>query len=271
MRHLDFYRPFRCAQKKTIAIITMTALFWAIDTSALGAPPSTPSTQPPSQLTPAQIFQYIEEQKVKTAAEDGNTSSSAKTDKTYSPILLEPSGRPWCVRFSPSTRIEDLKEPFKGNLKRFHAAITRAGIRIVITTTHRPEERSYLMYYSTQIARNKESAVTVPSWQGVNIDWGHRDRDGFKANLVKAKSAARDMMFGYGIGSMPVSKPGRSSHNYSQAIDMQLSNFVGKTVLDAQDKSRKIKNFIDLKSVGASYGVIWYGPEDRVHWSLDGN
>lgn len=271
MCHFDFYRLFKCVQKKTVAILAMSTVLLIIDSPALGAPPSTASAQNPSQLTPAQILQYVQEQKVKAAAVDGNTLSSATAAKTSSSILLEPSGRPWCVRFAPSARIDDLKEPFKGNLKRFYAAIVQAGIRIVITTTYRPEERSYLMHYSTQIARNKEPAAAVPSWQGVNIDWMHRDRNGSKADLVKAKSAARDMMFGYGIGSVPVSKPGRSLHNSSQAIDMLLSNFVGKTILDAQDKPRKIKSFIDLKSVGASYGVIWYGPEDRVHWSLDGN
>lgn len=174
------------------------------------------------------------------------------------------------LSFSPSTRIEDLQEPFKGNLKRFHAAMLQAGMRIVITTTYRPEERSYLMHYSTQIMRNKEAPTAVPPWRGVNIDWTHKDR-GAKADLAKARSAARDMVLGYGISSVPVSKPGHSAHNFSQAIDMVISGFAGKTILDAKGKPREVKTFLDLKAVGASYGVIWYGPEDSVHWSADGN
>lgn len=252
----------------------MAALLLAIPVAAAGAPSSRASAPDVSQLTPAQIMQYIEDQRAKGAAADSPAVPAARAAASAAApgrFQLEPSGRPWCPRFAPSTRIDDLKEPFKGNLKRFHAAMTQAGMRIAITTTYRPEERSYLMHYATQITRNKESPAAVPSWRGVNIDWTHQDPRSARIALGKAKSAARDMVLGYGIGSKPVSMPGRSAHNFSQAIDMAISGFAGKTMLDAQGKSRKIKNFIDLKAVGASYGVIWYGPEDSVHWSLDGN
>ena len=127
------------------------------------------------------------------------------------------------------------------------------------------------MYYSLQIARDKERPASVPPWRGIDIDWSHRDRDQLKADLAKAKSAARDMVNAYGINSVPVSRPGRSAHNFAQAIDMVISGYAGTTIVDAQKKTRTVKNFIDLKAVGASYGVIWYGPEDSVHWSVDGN
>lgn len=268
----DFYRLFKRVQKNintvpALAALPLTVLAWLLYLLSPDA-----SAQDKSQWTPAQIMQYIEAQKTKAAAANSTAGPAANASKGFpAPFLLEPSGKPWVLRFAPSTRIEDLKEPFKGNLKRFHAAMLLAGMRIVITTTYRPEERSYLMHYSKQIVRNKEAPATVPPWQGVNIDWVHRDHNGSKADLVKAKSAARDMVLGYGIGSVPVSKPGHSAHNFSQAIDMVISDFAGKTIVDAKGKPRVVKSFIDLKSVGATYGVIWYGPEDSVHWSVDGN
>jgi hypothetical protein len=248
----------------------MAALLLAAAAPAPCAFASNLSARDPSQLTPAQIMQYIEEQKARAAAGKGSDTSSTPSTSAP-PMLLEPSGRPWCLRFMPSLRVEDLAEPFRSNVKRFIAALEQAGMRVVITTTYRPQERSYLMHYSLQIARDKERPASVPAWRGVNIDWSHRDRDRLKADLAKAKSAARDMVSGYGISSVPVSRPGRSAHNFSQAIDMVITGYAGKTIVDAQKKTRTVQNFIDLKSVGASYGVIWYGPEDSVHWSVDGN
>ncbi|PFH08495.1 hypothetical protein BCF11_0850 [Collimonas sp. PA-H2] len=271
MRRFDFYHLFKHVQKNIKTVTAFAALPLTMFAWVCYSLPDA-CAQDRSQWTPAQIMQYIEEQKTKATAANNTSSASTKTSKAApAPFMLEPSGRPWVLRFAPSTRIEDLKEPFKGNLQRFYAAMVQAGMRIVITTTYRPEERSYLMHYSTQIVRNKEAPATVPPWRGVNIDWVHRDHSGSKADLAKAKSAAREMVLGYGIGSTPVSKPGHSAHNFSQAIDMMISGFAGKTIVDAKGKSREVKSFIDLKSVGATYGVLWYGPEDSVHWSADGN
>nr|WP_221320296.1 LysM domain-containing protein [Chitinivorax tropicus] len=182
---------------------------------------------------------------------------------------LEKSGAAWHAKFRESKSTADLIEPFKSNVEKFLAAMKAAGISVRISTTHRPVERSYLMHYASQIVRGKITADKVPAWPGVNIDWSHKDAAG-KADLKAAKHAAADMVRAYGLGNNPVAKPGRSNHNKRQAIDMTITNYERKTIIDADGNKVKIGSWHDLKLVGKTYDVIWFGARDRPHWSPTG-
>lgn len=176
---------------------------------------------------------------------------------------LRVSGADWCGLFLQSSSLNDLAEPFKSNATKFINGMKNAGISVVINTTWRPDKRSYLMYYSTEIARGNIATDKVPPFPGVNIDWTHK---GKKAEAVKAAKAMHQK---YGIGSNPVGKPGSSNHNRKMAVDMKISNYVGKVVTIDGDTT-KINSWSTLTSLGKKHGVIWYGSKDAPHWSHTG-
>lgn len=176
---------------------------------------------------------------------------------------LELSGAHWHSRFPASTSLEDLSEPFKSNTKKFINALKSANISVRISTTYRPDARSYLMYYSTRITRGKIKPEDVPSWPGVNIDWTHG------GNRSKAIEAARAMHASYGIGGNPVGKPSKSNHNSKLAVDMTITNYSGKTI-SLNGNKYKINGFNDLVAAGKKVSVIWYGSNDKPHWSQTG-
>ena len=196
---------------------------------------------------------------------------------------IEPSGRKWVSRFLSSSKVTDLKQPFQGNAASFIAALEAAGVTVTINTTWRPPQRSYLMYYAREVSRGRLAPDKVPKFQPkngdkpVNIDWAHRDGKG-KADLVKARKAAAAMDAAYAAAGA-IGKPYQSNHNGANAIDMRLTPAwgIGKTVVDANGKSRKVASKRDIIDVGATYKVLHWnyaGAKKKVddpHWSATGN
>lgn len=176
---------------------------------------------------------------------------------------LKFSGVDWCSLFLQSNSLSDLAEPFRTNATKFINGMKNAGIGVVINTTWRPDKRSYLMYYSTAIARGEIAVDKVPRFPGVNIDWTHN------GNKTEAVKAAKAMYQKYGIGKNPVGKPGSSNHNSKMAVDMRISNYVGKVVV-IDGESTKITSWATLTQLGKKHGVIWYGSKDTPHWSHTG-
>ncbi|WP_017388932.1 hypothetical protein [Acinetobacter calcoaceticus] len=176
---------------------------------------------------------------------------------------LKFSGVDWCSLFLQSNSLSDLAEPFRTNATKFINGMKNAGISVVINTTWRPDKRSYLMYYSTAIARGEIAVDKVPRFPGVNIDWTHN------GNKTEAVKAAKAMYQKYGIGKNPVGKPGSSNHNSKMAVDMRISNYVGKVVV-IDGESTKITSWATLTQLGKKHGVIWYGSKDAPHWSHTG-
>lgn len=206
------------------------------------------------------------------------TTASVGTTKNGTPAVVvstppvsgkEKSGLAWVNRFPTSTSLDDLKEPFKTSAKDFVGALRSAGVNVRISATYRPTERSYLMYYSAAISRGELCPTKVPTWPGVNIDWAHLGADG-KADLTAAKAAAKAMKSAYAIGSNPVGEPGNSNHNKKRAMDISLGNYVGKSVTNGDGDSVKLSSWSDVKKLGATYGVYWFGANDRPHWSWNG-
>lgn len=193
---------------------------------------------------------------------NSDNNGSVYVYKTKKP-KLDPSGAHWHSRFKASTSLDDLSEPFKSNAKKFISALKAANISVRISTTYRPDARSYLMYYSTNIKRGKISPEKVPPWPGVNIDWTHG------GNKSKAVEAARAMHASYGIGGNPVGKPSNSNHNVGLAVDMTVTNYSGKTI-SLNGNKYKINGFNDLVAAGKKVSVIWYGSKDKPHWSQTG-
>jgi len=205
------------------------------------------------------------------------TTDQQRTEKNHpvtvlSTPALEPSGPQWHARFMGSNDLDELVENFRTKAKAFDKAMRVAGISVRINVTYRPVERSYLMYNAFQIAKGA-SPVGIKPWPGVNIDWEHRKPDG-TPDLEAAKKAAIAMCHKYELSltssKQKVGKPKNSNHNKRLAIDMRITNYIGKTIIDNTGAKIKIKSFDTLRKVGESYGVIYY-PEENMHWSFNGH
>ncbi|WP_233853297.1 LysM peptidoglycan-binding domain-containing protein [Paraburkholderia sp. HD33-4] len=189
---------------------------------------------------------------------------------------LELSGKGWCSRFPGLKSLDSLDSSFRSKVDSFFSALKEAGIAagdIKIGATYRPPERSYLMYNAFYIAKGKISPDKVERFGGVNIDWVHRGADG-KMDLDASKKAAIEMCGGYRLNlnseKQVVGKAWSSRHNFGAAIDMNIYNFIGKTVKDADGNEVSLKLFSDLVEIGRSYGVRYF-PVENMHWSDSGH
>lgn len=192
------------------------------------------------------------------------------------------SGKHWHGRFLQSAKVADLKSPFREGASSFIAAMKAGGIDVIINTTLRPPQRSYLMYYAREVVQGLAPGK-VPKFvpqngdEPVNIDWEHLDANG-KPDLDAAKKGARAMDQAYAAAGA-IGKPYSSNHNGGEAIDMKFDPpwGIGKTVKNASGVSVAITSKRDLQEVGATYKVYhwtYHGPKNKVdepHWSKTGN
>lgn len=188
------------------------------------------------------------------------TPASDTTPAVISIPAKELSGTQWVERFPGSSSLDDLAEPFQGNVRNFLTAITEAGGNYRVVAAYRPPERAYLMHYSSKVAQGQMAASTVPATPGVAIEWGH-------GSTEVSKSAASAMRSGYGIVFPPALE---SDHTRRLVIDMTITGMVGKEIKNANGDSVSIAQLSDLNAVGEAYGVIKLA-SDPPHWSSDGH
>ncbi|BAY20592.1 peptidoglycan-binding domain 1 protein [Calothrix sp. NIES-2100] len=176
------------------------------------------------------------------------------------------SGAHWVDNFPTSKLIADLASPFRQRVEAFQKALIDAGCQVIVTATHRPKERAYLMHYAARIYRQDIAAKYVPSMAGVNIEWEHYTNAG-------SVQAAQEMVDAYGVGGNPVSL--NSRHIQRLAIDWNVT-WNGK--INIRDGNGRMVSVGDpanaalnrnLWTVGSSYGVYKLS-NDPPHWSVDG-
>ncbi|MGH6647286.1 hypothetical protein [Aquabacterium sp.] len=118
----------------------------------------------------------------------------------------------------------------------------------------------------------------VPSRAGVNIQWDHLDADG-KYDSAASLTAAKAMVGSYGMLNLEVPPALNSRHTMKLAVDMSISWSGDLSINDKEGKAVVIKSEprtgmnADLKSVGATYGVLKFvgGAADKPHWSDNGH
>ncbi|MBU8977500.1 hypothetical protein JI752_015220 [Lysobacter sp. MMG2] len=179
--------------------------------------------------------------------------------------------------FPTSTSTDDLTSPFRENAAAFIAALRRAGAGVTISATLRPRERAFLMHWSWKIVNDNVDPRNVPAHEGVDIEWKHTDDNGEYSERA-SRAAATAMVNAYGMQNLRTAPALNSRHIEGNAIDMTIG---WQGTLDIQVPSglqeaiattpRDGMNH-DLRSVGASYGVVKFrgGDRDRPHWSNDG-
>ena len=238
------------------------------------------SKQPekPRQSEPIKQMNTHTEKNGKPLTVVGNERKS-EADKAQRKGLL-PSGVEWVKKFPDNARFEDLREPFKSNVKLFLAALKEAGVSVRINSVMRPPQRSYLMYYASRIVSGEADPMQIPRFkdykqaanaEDVNIDWT------CGGNIRLARANAQKMKAAYKIGKA-VAEPFSSNHNKGLAIDMTLSPWfgIGKTVKNASGQPVVIKSKRDMIEVGKTYKVFHWDikPRNRAdnpHWSVTGS
>ena len=187
----------------------------------------------------------------------------------------ELSGAQWVARFPGSKALDDLADPFQGAAKAFIAALLDGGCSVTIASTFRPPQRAYLMRFSTAIARNVLMPEDVPANPDVNIEWVHRT--GGQIDHPKSRSAALQMMQGYGIDPTSPLPALASRHTERNAVDMTIAWTGVLNIRDARGKTVQIPDAPgsglnpQLHKVGATYKVIKALFQDDPHWSNDGH
>lgn len=199
------------------------------------------------------------------------------------------SGPLWCQQFPTSVSLDDLVEPFQGNVRRFLAAIDAAaagdpgaGITRSIAATYRPPERAYLMHWAWGIARGLPANMcrpgdkpavpvppdSVPALANVDIDWTHG------GDYTAARLAAEQMIAVYGMRACASLT---TNHEKRLAIDMTIKtspNVQAIYIADANGTDHQVTCLDDLRTVGATYGVMKLPLaqlDDPPHWSIDGH
>ena len=205
-----------------------------------------------------------------TAIENLRTSTSARgraADHTNNDL----SGAQWTQRFKGSKDTKDLALAFRNAVDAFIDAMTEAGIRVRISATYRPVQRSYLMHWCWKIAHKNVEAEDVPPLAGVDINWVH-------PTSAASIEAAKQMVRAFDMGELNTAPALYSLHNEGRAIDMSITWTGTVAVKDADDKLIEVKTSPrtgmnrQLKAIGASYGVIKFigGARDKPHWSFNG-
>lgn len=184
------------------------------------------------------------------------------------------SGGQWVNRYRPSTRIDDITEPFRSNARRFVAALQAAGATVYIADTLRPPQRAYLMRSAYGVARQGMDPSTVQPMRGVDIQWVHRDAQG-RPNIAASRAAAEQMVQGFGLVFPPA--PTTSRHEQGLAIDMTITWSNNLTIRNGSGAQVTINSSPrtgagngELQRVGASFGVYKLA-SDPPHWSSDGH
>ena len=190
----------------------------------------------------------------------------------------EPSGRAWVARFPTSASVADCAQPFRDNLTAFLAALGAAGASVNIAATLRPRQRAYLMHWCWSIVKQKTDPRAIPPLDGVAIAWAHLDDQG-NFDPIASVAAAEDMVEAYGMQGLNVAPALKSNHISGTAVDMAISWDGSLTIKQRDGTGVQIASLPrtgmnpDLKTVGASYGVIKFvgGASDMPHWSADGH
>lgn len=173
--------------------------------------------------------------------------------------VYELSGAHWCERFPGSRTTAGLVRPFRGSVIAFIQALELARIRVSISSTWRPPERAYLMRYCWDIHHRLIQPELAPARDGVFIRWEH-------PSPAASLAAAEAMVRTYGLRHRPALE---SRHTEGRAVDMSITAWEGKVIIDGRGKRVKLDTLSDLHRVGKSYGVHPL-PGDPVHWSSDG-
>jgi hypothetical protein len=176
------------------------------------------------------------------------------------------SGADWVREFATSKTIDDLKEPFKGNLSRFIDMLQDNKANVEISATYRPPERAWLMHWAWVIAKGgiKYSRLgTIKNPHNVKIAWDH-------GSEADSRAAAAEMVSAYQMAHIAALQ---SRHTERRAVDMTITRLPKTLLVDGEQYpigKQKASANEALWMVGQMFKVIKLD-SDPPHWSDDGH
>jgi len=181
------------------------------------------------------------------------------------------SGKEWAEKFPTSKNLNDLDPTFRAKVQKYLEALRKAGAKVDILATKRPKERTYIMHWAWQIARQGFDPRRVPAMPRINIDWWHGEAS-------RSKVAAQAMVNAFRLNRLSEPPALISHHNEGKAIDLRISWAGDLRIKDGLGQMRTIRTRprdatnAELMALGASYGVFHAIDADKVkvHWSVDG-
>jgi len=206
-----------------------------------------------------------------TATQKPRAANLATTVRAVDQDNGELSGAKWAQRFIGSSNTKDLSSTFRKAVDAFIDAMIDAGIKVRVSATYRPVQRSYLMHWSWKIKHKYVKPEYVPALKGVDIKWTH-------ATSADSLEAARQMVRAFDMSDLSTAPALHSLHNDGLAIDMSIAWSGTVVAKDADGKLVEVKTAPrsgrnrQLKAIGASYGVKKFigGAKDQPHWSSTG-
>jgi hypothetical protein len=214
------------------------------------------------------------------AAEDGDSTAPAATL----------SGAAWAADLQDSRSLDDphLDANFASNVRAFIAALDGAQLQYRIGSTYRRPETAYLMHWSWLIDEKHQDASSVPSMDGVDIQWWHGDQK----SSEQAAAAMRNLFDPkHKLHTAPALN---SNHTRGLAIDMSIYRSWCGTIkiqqaeqaggterdIDASNVQNLTSNS-DIMDVASGYAVqhfCWQVAcahssyrDDPNHWSVNGH
>jgi D-alanyl-D-alanine carboxypeptidase len=176
------------------------------------------------------------------------------------------SGKHWVDQYDTSRTLDDLKDPFKGDLSKFIDMLKKNGAHVEISATYRPPQRAWLMHWAWVIANGgiKYSRLgRIKNPYGVDIVWDH-------GTEAASRAAAAEMVSGYHMAHIAALK---SRHTERRAVDMTITHAPKTLVIDGEKypigKEKATKNEA-LWMVGQMFKVVKLA-SDPPHWSDDGH
>lgn len=148
------------------------------------------------------------------------------------------AGAELCALYPTSRSIDDLREPFRGSVRRFVAELEARGCTVRIAATLRPPQRAWLMRQAWDVSSGRLAPSAVPVHPEIGpITW--------------TVAGAREMVRTYSLAVRPSLT---SRHIGGEAIDMRIEGW-------GTDEERI--------ALGESFGVKKLR-SDPPHWSSDG-
>ena len=255
------------------------------------APPPPAAPAPPSKPEPPPAPAADTRPAAPAAPSAPGAPEAPKTEQVEGGQKKELSGKHWKEiadqKWPESQSLDDLDSDFKQKVQSFNKALEDNNIRVEIVSTLRPEQRAYLYHYCLAVSKEEVKPADVPTKEGVDIVWDHKDLD-------KSKAGAKEMAEAFGLTGIAAVK---SKHTEGKAIDMKM-DFTKNTKdgknrlvykpdgtevtreLKVDDEARigvSVKEKIiqsikdrDLSKAGVDFGVRRALDNDIDHWSDTG-
>jgi N-acetyl-anhydromuramyl-L-alanine amidase AmpD len=167
-----------------------------------------------------------------------------------------------------STAFANLDASWGPRAEAFVSGLRAAGAQVIIKSALRHPNRAFLMHYAWGVAHGSYTPAQANAacrGRGIDIEWGHGD-------LAASRIAAQAMVKAF---RMVHQASINGNHPRGLAIDIDISNLPASITMNGKTYTTErgasgVTAAASVAPIGRDMGVIWFGPNDYVHWSHNG-